>query len=214
MGGEIRLGLLLQPGLALGPGQRQQFGQIDRRGERLLATLAAALDADAGAGDAGHRKLHHALVHRADLAHIEGAVVDALPLHDQQVAEYRQHHRIADPRRFQPGILAGLEELAFARRQVIGRGATAQIHQPKQAADAAPGAVALLHRVGIVGRVALQLGQQGGELVVLLEHRLIRHQVGVFCVEQEHQPQHHGDQAAVERLGNILRQLAQADLAW
>ena len=214
LGGQIGVRLFFQPGLALGPGQREQFGQIDGGGERLLAALGLAAEAEAGAGYAGHREIHDPLVHRTDLAHVEGAVVDPLPLDDQQVAEHCQHHRVADPRRFQPAIGRWIKQLALAGRQVVGAGTAAYIYEPEQAAYAAPGPIALLHRVGVAGGVTLQLGQQGGELVVLLKHRLIRHQVDVLRVEQEHQPQHHGDQAAVEPLRIFLGQIAQADVAW
>ena len=95
---------LLQPGLALRSRQGQQGIEIHRRGELLLGSLGLALQADAAAGDAAHRIAHDPLVHRADLLHIERPVADALAVHDQQVAQHRQHRAVADPGRLQPGV--------------------------------------------------------------------------------------------------------------
>jgi hypothetical protein len=94
-------GLLIEPLLALAGGHLQQLLGIYHHGDRDLLPGRPVGDAHAGAAGPLHREAHDPLVHRADLLHIERAVIQslghlALIRQPQQPGEHLLHHLVAD----------------------------------------------------------------------------------------------------------------------
>ena len=61
-----------------------------------------------------------------------------------------------------------------------------------------PGTVALVHRVGVQGRILPQPRVQAGQRVGAEEGRILRQQVPLLGVEQEDETEHQGEQPAVD----------------
>ena len=74
----------------------------------------------------------------------------------------------------------------------------AVVDHPKQGQESCPGAVALVHRVGVECCVGPQPFVEAGKGVVAFEGPVVGQQAALFRVEQEHQPQDHGEQTAID----------------
>ena len=83
------------------------------------------------------------------------------------------------------------------------------VEQPEQHEELRPGAVALVHRVGMEGRVLAQPLVEAGERVVAREGLSLGQQVPLLGVEQEDEPQDDGEQRVVDVVGTLGQRLAQ-----
>ena len=213
-------GLLIEPFLAFGGGLGQQLLGVHHHGDRDLLARRAVGDPHAGTAGLLHHEAHDSLVDRADLLHIERAVVEPLGhlvvvREPQQPGEHLLHHVVAD--RWQVGehvalvaaarfaalqkrIGVGIKQFAVARWQIVRIGAAAVVHQPEQAEQRGPGTAPVGHGVLVLNALLAQAIGQSADAVVLPVERVLRHQRFVFRVEQEHQPQQHRDQPAIEVL--------------
>ena len=101
-------------------------------------------------------------------------------------------------------IGVGVEELSVTGGEGHLSVPAAPVEQPEQGEQPRPGAVALVHGVGIESSVFAKLLVESGDGVVLGEHRVVGHQPLVLGIQQEHQPQQGGEQTPVD----VLRLLA------
>ncbi|MFT3879466.1 MAG: hypothetical protein QM703_07380 [Gemmatales bacterium] len=83
------------------------------------------------------------------------------------------------------------------------------MHQTKQRQQLCPRPIPLIHRIGVPASILLQAFIQPGDGIVLEVHLIIRHQAAIFGIEQEHQPQQHGQQAEVDLVGVVTQQFLQ-----
>ena len=88
-------------------------------------------------------------------------------------------------------------------------GLRAVVNQAEQHQQLGPGSVALVHGVWKQGGVLPQALVQSHEGVVALEGLVFRQHVPLFGVEQEHEPQVHGQQCVVDAVGIIREGLPQ-----
>ena len=126
---------------------------------------------DGNGSSLGHfeTKTHHRLVNAADLLHVERAVAQALAVEDEQVAEHPEDNAVGDLRyigllsevtgrlprsAFEEVVAVGVEEVAVAGRDVELAVPSPFVDEPEERQELCPGAVALVHRVRIVGRLA------------------------------------------------------------
>ena len=195
--------------------------EIDRgRG----AVLLLGLDRHRQPGRRLEPEPHHRLVDRADLLDVEGAVGDALAVEQQQLVERAVDGAVGDQRRFdpivelaRPGAAAGFEkrEAVGVEQDAVALGEPqsayggAVMKEPEQHQELRPGAVALVHRVGVQRRVLAQSLVQAGERVVAREGLVIGQQVAFLGVEQEDEPQDDGEQGVVDVVGTLGQRSAQ-----
>ncbi len=217
--GEPPIGTVRDPLRAAGRGLAGQRLDID--GHRRAAALRGP-DGDRAARRRLQPEAHHGLVDRADVLDVEGAVGDALAVEDQQLLQHPVDGAVGHRRRLdafvdlagagrgaalQEGVAVGVEEGARARRQGHGSRPGAVVDHAEQDEELRPGAVALVHRVRVQRRILPQSRVQPGQRVGAEEGRILRQQVALFGVEQEDEPQRHGEQSAVDRVGRILQRL-------
>ena len=228
MGGELAVGQVLDPSGALGGRHREQGVEVDhgRRPRRL-----AGADRHRASGRLLQAEPHHRLVDRADLLDVEGTVGESLAVEHEQPLEHLEHRAVGDSGRVDPlaglpgaDVRPALEERVAARVEqdaVPGRhprlaGPRPVVDHPEQGEQLRPGAVALVHRVRVMPGVLAQPGVQGGERVAPGERRLAGQHVAFLGVEEEHEAQQHGEQAAVDEVGVLVQrageQLASAQL--
>ena len=219
--GERAVGPLPQP---LRPPPAWLAGQrveVDR-GRRPVFLLR--LDRHRQPGRCLEPEPHHRLVDGADLLDVEGAVRDALAVEQQQLVERAVDGAVGDQRRFDPIVELARSgaAAAFEKREAVGveqdavalgephpaRGG-AVMEQSEQHQELRPGAIALIHRVGVQRRVLAQAFVQAGERVVAREGLVVRQQVAFLGVEQEDEPQDDGEQGVVDVVGTLGQRPAQ-----
>ena len=103
----------------------------------------------------------------------------------------------------------GIEEVAVARRQMQPVRLGTVVKQPEQHQELRPGAVTLIHRVGMERGVLAQALVKPGQRVVTREGLPGRQQVALLGVEQEDEPQDDGEQRVVDVIGTLRQRLAQ-----
>ena len=94
-----------------------------------------------------------------------------------------------------------VEEDAVAPGQAHLPGPGAVVDQAEEHQQLRPGPVTLVHGVGEKGGVLPQAPVESHEGVVALEGLVLRQHVPLFGVEQEHEPQVHGEQGVVDAVG-------------
>ena len=157
--GELAVGAVLEPLLALGRGLAEQRLEIDRRRRALLLL---GLDRHRAAGRGLEPEAHHRLVDRADLLHVERAVGDALAVEDEQLLERAVDRAVGHERRLDALVdlaraaggaaleereAVGVEEDAVALGQPHRARLGAVVDHAEEDEELRPGAVALVHRV-------------------------------------------------------------------
>ena len=167
---------------------------------------------------------HHGLVDRTDLLHVEGTVGDPLAVEHQQLVEHTVDGAVRNQRWLDPFVdlpraaggtpfeerePVGIEEVAVARRQMQPVRLGAVVEQPEQHQELRPGAVPLVHRVRMEGRILAQALVETGERVVACEGLAVRQQVAFLGVEQEDEPQDDGQQRVVDIVGTLSQRTAQ-----
>ena len=145
--------------------------------------MAALIAADRPPG-AFELEAHHRLVDGADLLDVQGAVREALAVEDEQLLERSEDGAVGDARRLDALVAlsradegAALQELVAVRVEedaVPGREPQpcrfgAVVDHPKQGQESCPGAVALVHRVGVERGVGPQPFVEAGKGVVAFE---------------------------------------------
>ncbi len=179
---------------------------------------------DRAAEGAADLKAHDRLVDGAYLLDLEGSVGDPLAVQDEQVLEHPVEHAVGDPRRgeslahhpqhpvgpaLQEGVGVRVEELAAALGQLHLPVRAAVVNQAEEGEEAGPGAVALVHRVGVEAGVGAELLEEAGDPVVLGVGGLLRHHPPLFSVEEEDQAHQRGHQAAVDPLRIVAGDVTQ-----
>ena len=110
---------------------------------------------------------------------------------------------------FEEREAVGVEQCAVASGQAQSVGVGAVVEQPEQHQELRPGAVALVHGVGVERGVLAQAFVQAGEGVVARERFAVRQQVALLGVEQEDEAQDDGEQRVVDVVGTLGQGLAQ-----
>lgn len=87
-------------------------------------------------------------------------------------------------------------------------GLRAVVNHPEQHEELRPRAVALAHRVRMVGRVLAQAIVETCERVEAQEGVFLRQHLPLLRVEQEHESQHDREQSAIDLVGIVLQGLA------
>ena len=173
--GESAVGPVPQP---FRPPPARLAGQQVEIDRGRCAVLLLGLDRHRPPGRRLEPEPHHRLVDRADLLDVEGAVGDALAVEQQQLVERAVDGAVGDQRRFDPVVELARPgaAAAFEKREAVGveqdavalgepqparRGAV--MKEPEQHQELRPGAIALVHRVGVQRRVLAQAFVQAGE---------------------------------------------------
>ena len=104
----------------------------------------------------------------------------------------------------------GVEQDAVTRRHVKSPATGAVVDHAEEDEQLRPGAVALVHRVRVEGVVLAQPLVQPRERVVAQERLVLGQHVALLGVEQEHEPQDHGEQRAVDLVGVLGERLRAA----
>ena len=94
--GELPVGTVLEPLLALGRRLAQQRLEVHRRGRALLLL---GLDRHRAAGRGLEPEAHHRFVDRADLLHVERTVGDALAVENEELLERAVDGAVGNERR-------------------------------------------------------------------------------------------------------------------
>ena len=157
----------------------EQRVEVDRR---RGAVASSGLDGDRRARRPLQAEAHHRLVDRADLLDVEGAVGEPLAVEDEQVVEHAEDVAVGHERRLDPLVRPGARQPRCGLRGTgSGRGRTGSrarravatspcfgpvVDQPEQRQQLRPGAVALVHRVGVARGVLAQPLEQAGDRVV------------------------------------------------
>ena len=216
LAGQVAAGLVLETLAPLAPLARQQGVEVH---DDVLGPHR-----DAPAPGAADREAHHRLVDRADLLDVQRPVGQPLTVQHQQRLQDAVDAAVRDPRgcerraarlrralgsALDEGVGVRVEQLALARRQPQPPVPAAVEHQPEQRQQARPGAVTLVHRVRVAAGVGAQPLEQAGNRVVTGPYVVLREQLPVLRVQQEDQPEQHGQQPAVDLLRVLPGQLAQ-----
>ena len=90
---------------------------------------------------------------------------------------------------FEEGIAVRVEQIALAGRQLQAAVAAAVVDQAEEGQELRPGAVALVHRVGMPAGVLAEPLEEAGDRVILLVDLVVGEERTVLGVEDEHQPQ-------------------------
>ena len=87
--------------------------------------------------------------------------------------------------------------------------AAAVVDQAEERQQLRPGAVALVHRVGVAAGVGAQPLEEAGDRVVVGVDRVAGEQAAVLGVEEEHEPHEDGEQAGVDLVRVVGEHLAE-----
>ena len=218
---QLPIGALLQPLGASGGRLVEQTVQIDRgRGALLLGRPD-------GHGETFGRlqaEAHHRLVDRADVLDVQGPVRDALAVQHDELLQHPVDGAVGDQGRvdafvdlpgaarsaaLQEAIPVGVEEGAVAWRQPHRARPGAVVDHAEQGEELGVPAEALVHGIRVERRVFAQPFVEAGERVGAEEGLVLRQHVPLLGVEQEHEPQHDGEQAPVDLVGVLRKRLAQ-----
>ena len=104
---------------------------------------------------------------------------------------------------FEEGVAVGVEQVAVAGREADVGALGAVVDHAPQREKLRVGAVSLVHCVGVRGGVGPQPLVEACDRVGAEEHFVLGQHVAFFGVEEEHEPQHHGEQALVDLVGVI-----------
>ena len=123
---------------------------------------------------------HHGLVDGTDVLHVQGAVGDVLAAEHEELFQHAVDGAVAHPRRrdafahapgaandvaaaFEKAVALRVEQGTVAGRQLHGAGVGAVVDHAEQGEQLGVGAVALIHRVrvlgGILGEALVQAGK-------------------------------------------------------
>ena len=106
-------------------------------------------------------------------------------------------------------VAVGVEQHAVAGGHRRLASLRAVVDHAEQDEQLGPGAVALVHRVRVAGVVLAQALVQSRERVVAQERLVLREHVALLGVEQEHEPEDHGQQRPVDLVGVLGERCAQ-----
>ena len=100
---------------------------------------------------------------------------------------------------FEESVAAGIEEVAAASGQIeLGSVAAAVIDEAEQCEELRPGSEALVHRVGIPGRVVAEPLEEAPDAVMVSVNGIRREQSAILGEEDEYQPQQNREQTLVD----------------
>ena len=210
--GQLPVGPLLQPANPFAGGLGEQFLQVHCHGGTVLLRRP---DRRRKALCACEFETHHGLVDGADLLDVQGAVGEAFAVQHEQLLQRPEDGAVGDARRLdaqvvladadrpplEEGVAVRVEQDAVAGRQSQARRVGAVVDHSKERQQPCPGAVALIHRVGVQCGIGPQPFVEAAQGVVAFEGpvRRVRQKEAAFLrVQQEHQPEDHGKQAAVD----------------
>ncbi len=218
--GELPVGTVLERALALRGGLGEERIEVDSR-RRAAAFLR--LDRRRAAGRGLEPEAHHGLVDRADLLDIERAVGDALAVKDEELLERAVDRAVGDQRRLdalhdlprarlgpplQELVPVGIEEdaVALGKPHAVRLGAV--VDHPEENEELRPGAVALVHGVGIERRVGAQAVVEARDRVAAQKGLVLGEHVALLGVEEKDETQKNGEERAVDLVGALGEDLA------
>jgi hypothetical protein len=170
------------------------------------------LHRDGAGGGQLEQEAHHRLVHRPDLLHVERPVGDALAIEHEQPVEHAVDRSVRHEGRLDPLAMlprrhfgaaleeretVGVEQNPVALRHPDLRRLGPVVHHPEEREQLCPSAVALVHRVRVVGGVVAQALVEPDERVVAQERLVARQHLALLGIKQEHEPENHREQRAV-----------------
>ena len=214
--GQLAVGAVLHPLGAFARLFSQEGFEVDSGGR---AVLLLRFDGNAPARCCFEAETHHGLVDRADVLYIESPVGDALGVEDDELLQHPMDRAVPDPRRFDPlqrlprpeiaafkkRVAIRTEKVTMFRRHVHLHGLCAVMDHAPQGKKLGVGAVALVHCVGVQGRVGSQPLIETGHRVSAEEGLVLRQQIPLLGIEQVDEAQHDGEQPAIDLVG-IFRQ--------
>ena len=155
---------------------------------------------------------------------VQGPVRDALAVQHDELLQHPVDSAVGDHGRvdafvdlpgaarsaaLQEAIPVGVEEGAVAWREPHRARPGAVVDHAEQREELGVPAEALVHGIRMERRVFAQPFVEAGEGVGAEEGLVLRQHVPLLGVEQEHEPQHDGEQAPVDLVGVLRKRLAQ-----
>ena len=179
---------------AFGAVEGEEFLEVD--GDRG-AGLAFDLEGEGESRGDFEAEAHHGFVNRADLFDIEAAVGEAFAAEEHEFGEDAEDDAIGDEGElggeifvsggaaFEEGEAVGVEEVAGARRHGEAGVAAAGVDGAEEGEELGPGAVAVVHGVGVAFVVDAEAFEEAVDGVEAGVEGGIWGQAAIFGVEEE-----------------------------